>query len=64
MLIQGLKPSIPKTKPSLRDLIMKELEQSQPSLPSPIEDVPKSGVFMKFYLGIQSFLARIPFFRR
>lgn len=61
MLVQGIKPSIPKSKPSLRDIIIKELDESQPKPPS--EDEQESGIFTRVYLGMQSFRTKIPFFR-
>ena len=60
MLIQGIKPSFPKRKPSLRDIIIKELEESRPILPP--EDEQESGIFTRIYLGTQGFLSKIPFF--
>jgi hypothetical protein len=60
MLIHGIQPSVPKTKPSLRDLIIKELEEKQPPTEL-IESVPEPG-FMRIYLGMQGFFGT--FFRR
>ena len=61
MLIQGIKPSFPKRKPSLRDIIIKELEESRPILPP--EDEQESGIFTRIYLGMQGSLSKIPFFK-
>ena len=63
MLLQGIKPSVPKTKPSLRDIIMKEMEEKLPSTELK-ESVPQPGFWMRMYLGSQRFLSWLPFFRR
>ena len=63
MLLHGIKPSVPKTKPSLRDLIIKELEEKSP--PTDIlETEPQPGLFMRIYLRSQGIFGRLPFFRR
>ena len=63
MLLHGIKLSLPKTKPSIRDLIIKELEEKSPPTDL-LETEPQPGLFMRVYLRFQGSLGRIPFFRR
>ena len=63
MLLHGIKPSVPKTKPSRRDLILKELQEKQP--PTELKEyIPEPGLFMRIYLGLQVLGSKLPFFRK
>jgi hypothetical protein len=62
MLIHGIQPSVSKTKPSLRDLIIKELEKHSPTELE--ESTPEPGILTRIYLSLQGFLGGLPFFRK
>jgi hypothetical protein len=63
MLLHNIKPSVPKSKPSLRDLIIKELQEKHPQTELK-EYTPEPGLFMKIYLGLQGLGSKLPFFRK
>ena len=64
MILNNIKPSVPKTKLSLRDIIIKELEEKQPGGTDLTESIPEPGIFMTIYARLQGFLGQLPFFRR